>query len=100
MTGPMPGREPFGGWSLPFAEQDTSPMHDARDAIPSGGLVVMAATLPTPLGTFPVLIFRFEDGNREYMRPIALVMPAEQLRDLPALITASVAAAIRRAGGQ
>jgi hypothetical protein len=91
---------PFPGWSLPFEEQPTDPMHDTGDAVMVGGLVVMGAVIPSPLGSFPALVFRFQDAERQFLRPIALVLDAVRMRGVPPLVTASVEAAIRRAGGQ
>ena len=97
MTDPKPE---FGGWSLPFEEQPTSDLHDASNAVMVGGLVVMGAMIPTPLGRFPALVFRFEDATRRQLPPIVLVLDAVQMAEVPPLVTAAVEAAIRRTGAE
>lgn len=83
---------------LPFEEAPPGQTLDLSDAAISGGLVVMAATMPVPdVGTLPALVFRFATPTGQFYRPILLVLDEDQAAKLPQLVLASVAAAINRA---
>ena len=89
----------IGGWDLPFEEQPTADL--ALDGVPvAGGIVVMGAMAPTPLGTFPVLVFRFDVPGLASMPTVALILDAERMRGIPALVEQACAAAIRKAAGR
>ena len=92
-----------GGWNVPFEEQPAAPLYDQDGALVSGGVTVMAAMTRTSLGTHPLLVLRFDvpgmpDG--EPMPSVVLLMDAEHLQQLPGLVTAAVASAIRKAADQ
>lgn len=85
------------GWDLPFEEQ---PAVETDAGIVAGGVVVMAGLAPTPLGTLPVVTFRFEVPGLSTMPTVTLLLDADHLRSLPALVEQAVAAAIRKAAGR
>jgi hypothetical protein len=94
-TPPAPG-----GWSLPFAEQAASRLHDATDGVLAGALTVGAIITETPIGRFPGLMFRFQDSNGAWSKPITVLLDAHHLAQVPDLVIEATATAIRRAGGR
>ena len=90
----MSGRN-VGGWNPPFEEQ---PIVESDTGLVAQALVVMAAVAPTPLGTFPAVIFRFEVPGLSEMPTVTLLLDAEHMRGVPGLVAAAVNASIRRAG--
>lgn len=90
-----------GDLNLPFEEQDETRL-DLSDALLSGGVVVMGATIPDGNGRlYPAVVFRFarHDGTG-FHPPVVLACdnPAH-LHAMPELVDAAVHAALRRAGG-
>lgn len=86
-----------GDLNLPFQPQE--PTEHTEAFARSGGVVVMAAYVPTPGGLEPILIFRFAyaDGSG-FMPPIALGFDRSQLDDLPNLIRQAMERALEGAG--
>jgi len=83
---------------LPF-EQNPEPVPlseavlDLDAVLMSGGVTVMAATVPVPgYGVKPALVFRFVDFGQFY-RPVFLVMDDGQLAKLRPLISEAIHAA-------
>lgn len=85
------------GWNLPFEEQ---PAVETDAGIIAQGIVVMGAMAPTPLGTFPAIVFRFDVPGLSSMPTVTLLLDAERLASVPGLVQQAVAAAIRKAGGR
>ena len=86
----------FGSWTVPFAEQKATPL-DTSDAILCGGIIVMAAKIPTGDGQiWPAIVFRFDDAEHRFSAPIVLVMPTDQLTGLTELVATAVATAVRQ----
>lgn len=84
---------------LPFEEGPRGVEMDLDRAIVSGGVVVIAATLPVPgMGTKPAIVFRFAnpDGSGFY-DPMVLVCDDDQLAKTVDVIAKATTAAIRRA---
>jgi len=71
---------------------------DADQAIVVGAIVVIGAVADTPLGRHPMLVFRFEGADGAMLPPIALLVDAPTMRNIPGIITGAANAAIRRAG--
>ncbi|HEY3117799.1 MAG TPA: hypothetical protein VGK54_13730 [Chloroflexota bacterium] len=69
------------------------------DALISGGVVFISATLETDEGTKPVLLFRFFAPDGQLYQPIALIMDADQMAKLPGRIGEAAEAAVAAAGG-
>lgn len=89
------------GWNLPFEEHSAAlPLTLDNGTLVAGGITVMAALTETPLGRFPVVVLQFDVGPGQPMPSVALLMDADHLRNLPALVEAAVAAAIRKAAGR
>ena len=89
-----------GSWHVPFEESSgpPEPLHDADQAIVVGAIVVIGAVADTPLGRHPMLVFRFEGADGAMLPPIALLVDAPTMRNIPGIITGAANAAIRRAG--
>lgn len=84
---------------LPYEEGPRDQYMDLDNAIISGGVIVIAATLPIPdAGVKPALIFRFAnpDGSGFY-DPMVLVCDDDQLTKTGGVITEAAAGAILRA---
>lgn len=82
----------------PYEPVDRTPLHDAADAIWSGGVVVMGAVIDVPdAGLKPALVFRFVKVDGEFHPPIVLVQDDNQMAKLRPLILAAVATARRAA---
>lgn len=95
-------REQFGGWNLPFEEFEeqagvATTLPDGDDVPTAQGIVVMAAKVPTPLGTFPGLVFRFDVPGFPTMPSVMLIGDVETIRDGAALVHKAAEAAIRKA---
>lgn len=87
-----------GDLNLPFEPQEPT-VGPTEGFLMSGGVVVMAAMVPTPDGQEPLLTFRFAhaDGSG-FMHPIALGFDRSQLEELPRLISQAMARALEAAG--
>lgn len=85
---------------LPFEAGGEGPMLDTDQARLSGGLVVLAATIPTDGGVWPALVFRFATPTGGFYPPIVLATEDEQLAKLRPLINEAIAAARRGARNQ
>ena len=90
---------------LPF-EASSGDLHDADDALFSGGVVVMASVVDVPeVGPTPALVFRFATPQGAFYPPFVLVAADDQLAKLrplvvEAIVTARNAAKIAQAGGR
>lgn len=88
----------FPGWDLPFEEQPDAEM--TLDGMPiAGGIVVMGAVAPTPVGRLAVLIFRFTIPGQPRTHDVALLLDPARMRQVAGLVDAAASAAIRRAAG-
>ncbi len=84
-----------GGMDLPFEGQDRTDLTD--DFLMSGGVVVLATTVPVEGREEPALIFRFASPEGQFYAPILLVVTDEQMSTLIPLVTKAVKAAITEA---
>lgn len=89
----------MGDMDLPFAPESGDRFElDLEHAFVSGGVVVMAAAIPTPEGDqIPALVFRFAnvDGTG-FDRPTVLALHDPRMaKALPKLITDAIRAAKR-----
>lgn len=83
---------------LPFETQAPTPLAD-QDVRWSGGVVVMAATVPVPgSGVKPALVFRFAAPDGTFHPPVVLVADPGQLGKLTSLVAEAVDAATAGAG--
>lgn len=90
-------------YQLPMAEVPGGPLNlPGLDFLFAGEVQVRAATIPTGLGTFPLLIFDFEGAGEGPMervrvtpRPVALLLSADGMRVFAQLVSESVGAALR-----
>jgi hypothetical protein len=69
------------------------------DFLVSGGVVVMAGTLPLPDDgeAKPALVFRFSDPFGQFYPPVLLVLDDDQAANLPTLVRQAVDGAIEAA---
>ena len=83
---------------LPFEHNPPGQRLDLSHAHLSGGVVVMAATVPVPdVGIRPCLIFRFATPLGDMYPPMLLVLDDDQASKLPALVSTAVDAAMKEA---
>jgi hypothetical protein len=80
---------------VPFEEGPRGQTLDLSDAHLSGGLVVLAASVPIGDERKPALVFRFTTPHGEFYPPMLLVLDETQARKTPDLITNAVHAAIK-----
>ena len=82
---------------IPFATSDPTTL-DLSDAVLAGGWTVSAAAFPGWNGeTWPSLVLRFSRYDGHLLRPVVLVLSAEQMSKVPTLVEAAAHTAIRAA---
>lgn len=85
---------------VPFERNPPGQTLDLSDALLSGGVVVLAASVPVDgVGTKPGLLFRFTSPLGEFYPPMLLVLDDDQAGKLPALVSNAVSAARSAAKG-
>ena len=82
---------------VPFEEGPPGQTIDLDKAHLAGGMVVMAAVIPVEGEPKPVLVFRFVAPLGQFYTPLVLVLDDDQARNVPALVTRAVTAAVRAA---
>lgn len=86
----------MGDLERPFREVPGEPFAlDLDSAVIAGGVVIMAAVMPTPDGPMPCVVFKFArvDGSG-YADPIVLALHDRQMvTSLPKLVKESIATA-------
>lgn len=81
---------------LPF-EEDPQPGKVTIDSKVAASVVVLASVVDTALGPWPALVFRFAEGQGQFLPDVLLLLDDEQADALPNLVTAATAAAIKAA---
>lgn len=82
---------------LPFEDMPGGmPMLDMNEALLSGGVVVLAASLPDADGVpLPAIVFRFATPTGEFHPPVLLLLDDKRLKELPKLVKQATMAARR-----
>ena len=80
--------------NVPFERQDQTPWQPGPHDVLAGAVIVMSTVTEVPgMGKQPGLVFRFVDGNNEFMPAVLLLMQDEAFERFVPLITSAVAAA-------
>jgi hypothetical protein len=83
---------------LPFAATADGTTVDLADAVLAGGWTVGATVIPVPdVGNCPALLIRFHRYDGHILRPVLLVLDADQMSKVPTLVEAAAHTAIRTA---
>jgi hypothetical protein len=83
---------------LPFEPTEPTPLLDA-DVRYSGGVVVMASYVETPVGRSASLVFRFTDPQGQFYPPVVLVLDDRRMADLAGLVAQAADQALQGARG-
>ena len=86
-----------GALNLPYEENPAPAELDLSDALIAGGLVVMAATVPTEIGKVPALVFRFVLADGTFLPPVLFACSVGEMRKTTDLVAGAVHGAIRGA---
>ena len=78
---------------LPFEPSEAAPLLDEH-AHYSGGVVVMASYVDTPVGRSASLVFRFATPTGEFYPPVVLILDDRRMAGLPGLISQAVECAL------
>lgn len=80
--------------NLPFERQETTSWAPGPGDSLAGAVVVMAIATDVPgAGKTPGLVFRFVDGDNEFMPAVVLLLDDQAIGNLVPLISDAVAAA-------
>lgn len=83
---------------LPFEAAPDGTSISLADAVLAGGWTIAASAVAVPgVGLCPAVVLRFHRYDGHVLRPVVLILDAEQMAKLPALVEASARAAIRAA---
>lgn len=86
------------GLDLPYEDGPSGQHADLGPMQISGGVVVMAVTVPVPgVGIKPALVFRFATPLGEFYDPVLLVLDQDQINKLPDLVAKAVRSAAETA---
>lgn len=98
-NGALPAKGHMGDdLDLPFAPTGDGTTVDLSDAVLAGGWTVGATFIPVPgVGNCPALLIRFNRYDGHILRPVLLVLDADQMSKVPTLVEAAAHTAIRAA---